>query len=163
METLNYTFAQQDAVKKLFESNKYACIKKYQSLPDREREVVNVVGEAFGINPLTIFLNRRHHPIVEPRAILRYIYVTRFKGEYSLEKIGDLHTVVFQDHTTVINSLKLARSLLKYPVYVTIYNSIMEKIQGIQFVITGKYVQEYTPKELEQFILIKTNAVLKTV
>lgn len=92
-----------------------------QSTPER---ILSAVSGYTGISTAAIMAKGRHRPIVEARHIA--MHLMRKSAGMTLVAIGDLFD---RDHSTVINSIKVAESLIETDrSFEKMYNGIIERI-----------------------------------
>lgn len=90
---------------------------------DNYKNILQIVRDVFGSDPLK---DDQKRETVFSRHALRYLL--RFKTPRSLKSIGALTLLV--DHTTVINSIKIAKNMIETdPNYANMINECIKRIE----------------------------------
>lgn len=103
-------------------------VAKFNELSDNDKYILELFAKAFEITKYHIFMDRRFGILVDIRHLIRYFYRENLPREvYTLTRLGYMHTLTHQDHTTVVNSIKRGKNLLMYDFYSDRYNEVVRR------------------------------------
>lgn len=118
---------------------------KWNKLGDRDKYILELFAEQFGMDKHFIFIERRFHQIASLRHLVRYFYRSHFSTKiYTLVNLGEMHTLNNQDHTTVINSIKKGEQLMRYDEYSMKYNKVVQEYFGEKKAISDYNTMEHS-------------------
>ena len=95
----------------ILDANRKMCIEHFLQLSKEIRDLSELVSSAFGLEGWNIFAVTRKREVADARRMLAYII--RAKKGYSLEHIGEMVSIIKQDHTTVRTAILQIRKFIE--------------------------------------------------